>query len=177
MKKKYMYKVNGEFFSYGSIVAEFERAQNIILGFSGIVFSLIQSTLFFEDTSPLKTLSVMIIRLHLALIPLLLLFFFFSILVFQNYATLYPSIKQIRHVQINVASLSNMLTKSLGQCLRKCTALEDITVSSGTGSSTLKQMVKFQASHLNFESVSVEFVTILLEVSPTLLKKVHSCQK
>ena len=151
-----MYKVNGELFSYGSTVAEFERAtyttlhnyfssmdnpnllKTILLGFWNSLF-LIQSTLLFEDTSPLKSISAITIRLHLALIPL---FVRKSILVFQNYATLDPSIKQIRHVQIHVASLSNMLTKSLGQCLRKCTALEEITVSSGGRSAALTQIVK-----------------------------------
>ena len=77
-------------------------------------------------------------------------------------------------MQIHVASLSNMVGKNLGQCLRKCTELEGITLLSGEGPAPLKQEVKFQDSHLNLESVSVEFATMLLDVNPALLKEVRS---
>ena len=68
-----------------------------------------------------------------------------------------------------------MVAKSIGQCLQKCTALEDITLSSGEDSAP-KQVIKFHDSHLNLESISEEFVSMLLAISPTCFKKVRSFQ-
>ena len=78
---------------------------------------------------------------------------------------------QIRHVQVEVSSLQNTLAEKIGQSLQPCSCLEDVTLCVGEGSTT-KQVLKFQDTQLHLDSVSEEFVTIFLELSPILLEEV-----
>ena len=79
---------------------------------------------------------------------------------------------QVRRVDIDAFRFPDILGEKMGQSMRHFSNLNTISLCVGKDSAR-KQCLQFQDTRLKMDSVSVEFVTLLLQLNTSLLEKVN----
>ena len=75
-------------------------------------------------------------------------------------------------MHMKVPTLPDNLAKKTGQSLRRCSGLRDIILVTGDDA-VAKQLLEFKNNYLRFESVSMEFITLFLELNSKRMQKVR----